>query len=73
MKVKKTLFITILLLSILLAIFGYLYIPILSYFGVKFPAKNFVWGLSIIPTVILFQVPLILCVNKMLKNHSKIN
>ncbi len=58
---KKTLLVILTILSVLLFIFGLFHIPILSSFGVEFPARNVLWGLSIIPTVIVSAIPLIIC------------
>ena len=64
---KKSIIIILTVISTFLAVFGYLYIPILSAFGVNFPARNILWALSIIPTVMIFQVPLIFCIIKLKK------
>ncbi|MGN1223082.1 MAG: hypothetical protein ACI4T1_03015 [Christensenellales bacterium] len=59
---KKELLIVLTVISSFIAIFGYFYIPILSALGVNFPARNLIWALSILPTVIIFQLPLIFCI-----------
>ena len=61
-KNKETLLIVFTILSVLLFIFGLLHIPILSLMGVQFPARNFLWFISIIPTVIVSAIPLIICI-----------
>ncbi len=60
-SVKKILLVIFTIFSILLFIFGLFHIPILSSLGVQFPERNFLWGLSIIPTVIVSAIPLIIC------------
>lgn len=61
-KLKKVLLIIFTIISVLIFIFGLFHIPILSSLGVEFPERNFLWGLSIIPTVIASAIPLIICV-----------
>ena len=72
---KKTLLVIFTILSVLLFIFGLFHIPILSSLGVEFPARNFLWCLSIIPTVIVSAIPLIICGYLWIKskNYNKNN
>ena len=70
-RTKRGLLIFFTILSTLLFIFGLLHIPILSLLGVKFPERNFLWGLSIIPTVIVSAVPLIVCGYIWIKSKKK--
>jgi len=58
------------IISLVLALFGIFHIPILSLCGVKFPSRNMLWGLSILPTVVLFCLPFIYCLTKW-KKHKK--
>ena len=69
-KMKKNILIALTIISIIIAIFGYFYIPILSLFGVKFPERNILWGISIIPTVILLNIPLFICIHFLRKNKK---
>lgn len=68
---KKTLLIIFTILSVLLFIFGLFHIPILSSLGVEFPARNVLWGLSIIPTVIVSAIPLIICGHLWIKSKKQ--
>lgn len=69
-KMKKNILIALTIISIIIAIFGYFYIPILSLFSVKFPERNILWGISIIPTVILLNIPLFICIHFLRKNKK---
>ena len=71
--VKKRVLIILTILAIILAVFGYFHIPILSALGVQFPERNIIWALSILPTVILCNVPLIVCIVFLRKEKQKDN
>ncbi len=71
--VKKRVLIILTILAIILAVFGYFHIPILSALGVQFPERNIIWALSILPTVILCNIPLIVCIVFLRKEKQKDN
>lgn len=73
LKNKTPLLIFFTILSVLLFIFGLFHIPILSLMGVNFPERNILWGLSIIPTVIVSAIPLIACINCWTKQRGNKN
>ena len=58
------------ILSFYLMIFGFFYIPILTACGVEFPARNFLWALTILPTVVAFSLPFVFCVNALIKKKK---
>ena len=58
------------ILSFCLMIFGFFYIPILTVCGVEFPARNFLWALTILPTVVAFSLPFVFCVNAFIKKKK---
>lgn len=58
------------ILSFCLMIFGFFYIPILTACGVEFPARNFLWALTILPTVVAFSLPFVFCVNALIKKKK---
>ena len=58
------------ILSFCLMIFGFFYIPILTACGVEFPARNFLWALTILPTVVVFSLPFVFCVNALIKKKK---
>jgi len=55
-------------LSFLVFVFGVFHIPILGACGVKFPERNFLWVISIIPTVVLSAIPFCVCLIFLIKN-----
>lgn len=48
-------------------VFGFFHIPILGACGVMFPERNFLWGLSIIPIVVVSAIPFCICVYFLIK------
>ena len=65
---KKLVIFTI--ISLVLAIFGIFHIPLLSLMGLQFPERNMLWGLSILPTVVLFCIPFIYCLTQWKKRKK---
>ena len=61
------------ILSFCLLIFGFFHIPILSACEVKFPERNFLWGMTILPIVVVSSLPFIFCVSTLLKKKKSSN
>lgn len=67
---KKWVLIILTIISFCVMLFAFFYIPILTACGVKFPERNLLWGLSIIPTVVVGSLPFCFCVWKIFKNRK---
>lgn len=69
-KISKPWLIVMTIISFILCVFGMFYIPILSSCGVQFPERNLIWGLSIIPTVIVAAIPFLYCLFALLRRRK---